>query len=168
MMPMVALCVFFGGTTARLCAQEQPSAQGERAQQESPRTVVPEFSGPYSPNSIINPTRRAWGFGLVGAGAITGGLGLYWLETSSVDGCVGNNDALCEARNTDRIQLGAGLLIGGVFLSGVGRYLLVSDSLSNRTLITTPIRAPRQSGPSWHLDIGPTPGGAMLRSGVEF
>ncbi len=67
---------------------------------------VPRYQGPYgSGRSVWN--QNTWGFTLLGAGALSGGLGLLLLES----------DPSASPRS---VQFGTGLLVAGVFMSGLG------------------------------------------------
>lgn len=111
------------------------------------RPYVPRYQGPYEPEPQGQYTL---GLSLMGAGAVSGGVGLLLLETSHEDSA--------------NVPLGTGLLVSGVFLGGFGFYTLISTSLPSRTVITDRATEP----PAWSVGVLPTQGGAMLGSAHRF
>jgi hypothetical protein len=112
------------------------------------RPYVPRYQGPYEPSGASSG-QTALGLSLLGAGALSGGLGLLWLE--------GDQD---QPRG---VQVGATLLVTGVFLGGLGFYTL-APSAAPRTVLSQQDRDDQ----GWRFALTPTPDGAFLSSATTF
>lgn len=117
----------------------------------------------------MNTGRHAWGVAMLGAGGLAAGTGLLLLRANAPDDCTRSG---CQEQDNARLNLGAGLLLGGVFTGGLGLYILVSESRHTRPRIitTTPLRGQRSESDAtqWRVGLEPTPGGALIQSRVDF
>ncbi len=145
-LPSLLALALLLATSPRPAQANPPRADGQ--------PWVPRYQGPYAPQRF-NPAQELWGLALIGTGAVIGGLGLYTLEGDGAPCAAGG---CADAEPYDAPQLGAGLLIGGVFLAGVGLYLV----------FTTPA-PPRIVGlpsPAWSVEAGVEAG--LLRTRLRF
>mgnify|MGYP006928172730 CR=1 FL=1 len=131
------------------------------------RPYVPRWQGPAEPTG----NGDSWeliGLAFLGSGAVASGVGLYLLESGGTVVCHDTRDdgpAVCEEQTGDRIELGAGLLIGGVFLAGFGVYL-VASSLPDPVGLDGPVG--QEDLIHVGLGIAPTRAGAVVVGDVRF
>lgn len=144
--------------------------QGRRPLQRDPAVqksspFVPRLQGP-GEDAVMNSGRHAWGVSMLGAGGLASGAGLLLLRANAPDDCTRSG---CQEQNNARLNLGAGLLLSGVFVGGLGLYIMVSESRSAgpRIITTTPLRA-RGDAILWRVGLEPAPGGALIQSRVDF
>lgn len=138
------------------------------------RPYVPRWQGPYE-GPVEEDNRDILGLAFLGSGVVATGFGLYFLDATSSVRCHpasategGNNGTpertVCEETGGDRIELGAGLLIGGVFLAGFGVYLFASS-------IPAPMGLDGGDAPElirMEVVVAPAPGGAVVVGDVRF
>ncbi|MEO1269412.1 MAG: hypothetical protein AAFX99_15090 [Myxococcota bacterium] len=127
------------------------------------KTTLPRFQGPGGNESAF--AQELWGFTLVGSGVVLGGLGFFTLDTNTANGC-SETDEDCVPYDRGRTQLGATLLIGGIFLTGVGIYLVANADPQPRIIILDDDFSPNASFDNVSFD--PVEGGGVVRSQFSF
>jgi len=130
------------------------------------KPTIPRYQGPYSPGGDNDALQEIWGFALAGSGAVVSGLGFYALDTNTTEVCMGTGeDRTCTQRDRGRTQIGATLLISGIFLTGVGVYLVANADPQPRIIILDDL------SPSSSFDqitVDPVEGGGVVTSRFSF
>ena len=141
-------------------ALADPSTSGSEAADRVP--VVPRFQGPYSAAGF-DPGQELWGIALVITGSIAGGLGLFALERSELS-CEGGR---CVEMTSGDPELGTGLLVGGIFIAGVGLYLIATAGDDAPTIVVDRLMG-ELLGAFELVDVVPVEGGGVVSSRVVF
>ena len=130
------------------------------------KPTIPRYQGPYAPGGDDDALQEVWGFALAGSGAVLGGLGFYALDTNTTEVCTGSGaDRTCAEHDRGRTQIGATLLISGIFLTGVGVYLVANADSQPRIIILDDLSPESSFG---QITVDPVDGGGIVRSRFSF